>query len=453
MSVPALILSDLHLGAPHSALNLKHWHPSEIDGIKHGEAAREVLVQTMKGLAGGDEVERLILLGDVIDLSHGTMADGLRELITLLRRIRDAIPIQQVVLVPGNHDRHWWDMQCQFESLIKPLLDDNEAASKTYYPRTTDTAGRRGNIPVITNPLHEHQDLPITLAYPDYEFAVSGKRVRCQHGHLLEDLYLIMADLLASVLEDLSEIRRRDPDQAPTPKQRKRFEAARDAFRESLLFTLESGVGAQAHLELVERLSAPFVNLDWLFLGQTGLLRREGDREAIGRALNAALSAAVKADRDKLVGLGEFVGLSAMDIIAKRDDGKLHSYSNNPIKTSLITPTVEKFVDSAIEENEELPLPPVDAPSSSLSRGKTLEKMKPAIRRYLERFAIPWPDVLVVGHTHVKGAGSLKKGSHTMRLVNTGSWTSSLHRKVPDSRVCRIGPQAGVGWADADLKE
>lgn len=164
MAVPALIISDLHLGAPHSALNLKQWNPSEVDGVLHGEAARDSLVAALKALAGDEDVERLILLGDVIDLSHGTFADGLRELITLLRRVRDSVPVRELVFVPGNHDRHWWDMQCQYESLIKPLLDDNEASSKTSYARTTDTAGRRGNIPVITNPLHEHTDLPITLA-------------------------------------------------------------------------------------------------------------------------------------------------------------------------------------------------------------------------------------------------------------------------------------------------
>lgn len=452
MTIPALILSDLHLGAPQSALNLKTWNPSEVEGVVHGEAARNALVGSVQALAGNEDVERLILLGDVIDLSHGTLADGLQELITLLRRIREAVTVGQLVLVPGNHDRHWWDLQCQYESLIRPLLDDHEAASRTFYRRTTDTAGRRGDIPVITNALHEHQDLPITLAYPDYEFTVSGKHVRCQHGHLLEDLYLMAADLLESVLADLSNVRRRDPGQNPTPDQQKRFDAARASFRESLAFTLDPDGGAQAKLELAERLSAPFMDLDWLFLGQTGLIRRVGPKAAIGRVVNAILAGVSPRDRDALMGLGEFVGLSAMDIVAGREDGEPWSYSNNAVKTNLITPFVKKFVDSTIQHNEELPLAPVDAPSSSLNRGKTIEQTKPAIKRYLERFGVQPPDVLVLGHTHVKGGGSMKIGGRTVTLMNTGSWVSSRHHKTPDSRVCRIGKRGGVSFDDADLR-
>ncbi len=242
------------------------------------------LANAVKREVGNEELDCLILLGDVIDLSQGTMADGLNELVTLVRRIRDAVTVKELVLVPGNHDRHWWDLQCQYDSLIKPLLANQEAQSNTDYPRTTDTAGRRVNIPVITNPLLEHQDLPITLAYPDYEFTVGGKRIRCMHGHLFEDLYLIVADLLKGVLEDLSDIKRRDPVQVPTDKQRKRFDSAKASFGDSLNYTLDPGSGAQAELELAERLSAPFVNLDWLFLGQTGLLRRQGANVAFAES-------------------------------------------------------------------------------------------------------------------------------------------------------------------------
>lgn len=39
------------------------------------------------------------------------MVDGLRELITMLRGIRDTVEIKELVFVPGNHDRQWWDMQ------------------------------------------------------------------------------------------------------------------------------------------------------------------------------------------------------------------------------------------------------------------------------------------------------------------------------------------------------
>lgn len=79
MSVAAVILSDLHLGAPHSVLNLRQWEPSELDGVVHGEAAREALCDALAAATAGERVERLILLGDVVDLSHGTFAHGVEE--------------------------------------------------------------------------------------------------------------------------------------------------------------------------------------------------------------------------------------------------------------------------------------------------------------------------------------------------------------------------------------
>jgi hypothetical protein len=38
-----------------------------------------------------------------------------------------------------------------------------------------------------------------------------------------------------------------------------------------------------------------------------------------------------------------------------------------------------------------------------------------------------------------------------MVVMNTGSWTSSEHRRVPDSRIGRIGELGDVGFADVDL--
>jgi len=131
------------------------------------------------------------------------------------------------------------------------------------------------------------------------------------------------------------------------------------------------------------------------------------------------------------------VALSGMDIVARREDGKPHSYSNNSLKSLLVEPLIAKIVDSFIDGNDDLPLKEVDAPSDSLSRGRNLSDMKHGIERYLERFNIPRPNILIYGHTHVKGQSTFTKDGKAMRVINTGSCTSSKHRK------CRTAVSAG----------
>jgi hypothetical protein len=52
-------------------------------------------------------VDRLVLLGDVLELRHGPVRDALREAQPVLAAIGEALgPGCEVVIVPGNHDHH-----------------------------------------------------------------------------------------------------------------------------------------------------------------------------------------------------------------------------------------------------------------------------------------------------------------------------------------------------------
>ncbi len=63
------------------------------------EAERAALVG---GLAG---VDRLVLLGDVLELRHGPLRDAVAAAVPVLRSLGAALgPTAEVVVVPGNHD-------------------------------------------------------------------------------------------------------------------------------------------------------------------------------------------------------------------------------------------------------------------------------------------------------------------------------------------------------------
>jgi predicted phosphodiesterase len=81
------VISDLHLGSRNG-----------VDVLRR-PAAQEALVQALEG------VDRLVILGDLLELRHGPMRDALRAAGPVLRAIgRRLGPEGEVVLVPGNHD-------------------------------------------------------------------------------------------------------------------------------------------------------------------------------------------------------------------------------------------------------------------------------------------------------------------------------------------------------------
>ncbi len=82
-----LVISDLHLGAR-----------SDVDVLRR-PAAQEAL------LAALDGVDRLVVLGDLLELRHGPVHDALEAARPVLRAIGERMGADgEIVLVPGNHD-------------------------------------------------------------------------------------------------------------------------------------------------------------------------------------------------------------------------------------------------------------------------------------------------------------------------------------------------------------
>lgn len=81
-----LVVSDLHLGA-RSGIDLLQRPP-----------VREALLEALEG------IERLVLLGDVVELRDGPMGEALAGARPVLETIGRALGDRPVLLVPGNHD-------------------------------------------------------------------------------------------------------------------------------------------------------------------------------------------------------------------------------------------------------------------------------------------------------------------------------------------------------------
>jgi Calcineurin-like phosphoesterase len=85
--VRTLVISDLHLGAR-----------SEVDVLRR-PAAQRALLDALDG------VDRLVVLGDLLELRHGPAYDALEVAQPVLRAIGEGLGADgEVVVVPGNHD-------------------------------------------------------------------------------------------------------------------------------------------------------------------------------------------------------------------------------------------------------------------------------------------------------------------------------------------------------------
>jgi len=91
--VRTLVVSDLHLGIATHA------------DVLRGARARDMLCER---LARG--VDRLVLLGDTLELRHGPAREALLVAEPVLAELADALgPDAQVLLLPGNHDHSLLD--------------------------------------------------------------------------------------------------------------------------------------------------------------------------------------------------------------------------------------------------------------------------------------------------------------------------------------------------------
>lgn len=112
-----LVISDLHLGLRAGTESLRR------------PAALALLLERLAG------VDRLVLLGDTLELRHGPTRDALATAEPALRAIGDALgPQREVVIVPGNHDHAigagWLDWRGRRQEPDPLALDERVPADR-----------------------------------------------------------------------------------------------------------------------------------------------------------------------------------------------------------------------------------------------------------------------------------------------------------------------------------
>jgi hypothetical protein len=161
--VRTLLISDLHLGSSYGADVLRR------------RAVRERLFGALDG------VDRVVLLGDVLELRHGPPHDALDAAEPFFCELGDALAGRELVLVAGNHDHAlvepWLAARAQLggaEPLGLETLLEPAAVSLAYERIATWAAGAQ-----------------VQVAYPGLQ---GREDVYATHGHYL-DLHMTVPTL------------------------------------------------------------------------------------------------------------------------------------------------------------------------------------------------------------------------------------------------------------------
>jgi predicted phosphodiesterase len=154
--VRTLVVSDLHLGAR-----------TRVDLLRRtGPRAR-----FFEALA---DVDRLVLLGDVLELRHGPVREIMGAAEPFFSELGDALPNSaEVVLVAGNHDHE----------LIAPWLARRAYDSATPVPLGLETRVEPQEGEPLTRLLEWLEPHPVRVAYPGVWLRSD---VYATHGHYLD---------------------------------------------------------------------------------------------------------------------------------------------------------------------------------------------------------------------------------------------------------------------------
>jgi UDP-2,3-diacylglucosamine pyrophosphatase LpxH len=148
--VRTLVVSDLHLGA-----RLRR------DVLRRPEALEALLVAL-------EDVERLVLLGDVVELLEGRPARAMEVAEPVLRAIGARLGGgREVIVVPGNHDA----------ALVRPWLRAQGVSL------AVDAAIRSDATPLLARVASWLEPAHVSVRYPGVWLA---KRLWATHGHYLD---------------------------------------------------------------------------------------------------------------------------------------------------------------------------------------------------------------------------------------------------------------------------
>jgi predicted phosphodiesterase len=162
-------LSDLHLGEGECTLDAE-----TISAFT--DELREI----------GD-IDQLILLGDVLDLSMASFAETVDAAKSFLKQVGTLDEIKEIVFIPGNHDHHLWVQHIEDQGVISDIRNGRQLQKPDYIKEF------RGEESFISGLLPPGAKAKLIVKYPNHSARVNNKEYFFHHGqHLSTEGTLLM---------------------------------------------------------------------------------------------------------------------------------------------------------------------------------------------------------------------------------------------------------------------
>ncbi len=390
VQIAHVCLSDLHLGSSTGLLT-----PQEEDDLADparvlSKAVAAALTATVVTLSAGSK-PGLILLGDVLDLSLGTMPKASAAAVQVLADLAGPAPstrFGQVYFVPGNHDHELWTAQ-RYQTYVPSTLS---------FPHTTrafDAPDRMAGSTLL-NGILTAAGLPASVTYyPNLGLRTSdGDRVVLfHHGHYVEGMYSAMSSVLAAA---------------------------------------GASAGLPNTLERLEQVNASWIDFIWSTIGDNGLLGSDATlvydylmtgsesplfQQRLANALASALFSGLPLP--KTIAARDLLGLMSAGLV----DGAFGSLGQ-----------LERFSYMSVLQGSTI------AGLSKYLSGPTMAQI------LSENGAVPKDFTFIFGHTHKPFADRLPVPGYVgaPAIYNTGGW-------ILDTPMFGTCEGASIVFIDTDL--
>ena len=202
-------LSDLHLGAKYSILSSR-----DERGLYLPQRQSECLQRLAAGLhhyvpqvfADVENKPVLILLGDLLDYSFGSIRDIVQSLEPFIEAFFPEDKSQHcfaddIILVPGNHDHRLWQ-NLKDQQFLHNYYEERIFESEVRYQSTPLFHGDDIYSEFLQNiPAVKSRGLRFNLRYPNWGLCLTNhsgainRQVLLHHGHYVESLYRLMTSI------------------------------------------------------------------------------------------------------------------------------------------------------------------------------------------------------------------------------------------------------------------
>lgn len=224
-------LSDLHLGEDECTL-----------------ADEKVIDDFRDELQKMGQIDQLVLLGDVLDLSMASFSQAVETAKEFFGKVGELDGIKEIIFVPGNHDHHLWVQHIEDQAMVKRIQEGKLPEKPDYIKEF------RGNESFLSGLLPPKAKEKLVVKYPNHTAQVKGSNYFFHHGHHLSPEGTLLMTV-KEALEKNASLNDFELHNSPIHELIQYSLEQSDSMREKMEFAWEQGGALSAILTVVDEMT------------------------------------------------------------------------------------------------------------------------------------------------------------------------------------------------------